>query len=55
MLIDVAFSSQQLTRCVLTHGHTTLLATGVSLLPVRECGTIYSLDRTSATEYTDYN
>ena len=38
-----AFSDQQPTRQVSFHVHTTLLATGVSLLAVRGCGTIYRL------------
>ena len=45
-------------KCVvpLTH-NTTPLATGVSLLPVRGCGTIYRLscDRTSATDNSNGN
>ena len=51
------FSDQQLTGHVLSHVHTTPLATGVSLLPVRECGTIYRLscNRTSATDNSKNN
>jgi len=45
-----AFSDHPPTDIVSSRVHTTLLATGVSLLPVGRCGTIYRLscERTSA-------
>ena len=52
-----AFSDQQPTGLVSSHVHTTPLMTGVSLLPVRECRTIYrhSCDRTSAADNSNDN